>query len=149
MTKWLTEQEQQVWRQWLSTIQHQINAIDDDLQTNADLAMSDYEILVTLSESPGGQARMSDLADRAVISRSRLTYRVNRLVERGFVFRCEADSDGRGVMAQLTDEGMAYLVKVAPSHVETVQGLVFERLDARDLDDLGRILGKLTDPPLD
>jgi len=89
---------------------------------------------------------MSDQADRGVISRSRLTYRVNRLVDRGFVFRCEADTDGRGVLAQLTDEGMAHLVAMAPGHVHKVQELIFERLDARDLDDLQRILDKLAEP---
>ena len=80
MTRWLTEEEQQVWRRWLEVAQRQMVAIDDDLQRTSDLSLPDYEILVMLSEIPDREARMSDLAERAIISRSRLTYRVDRAV---------------------------------------------------------------------
>ena len=143
MTKWLSEQEQVVWRLWLEVVQRQMVAFDDDLQKRSQLSMSDYEILVTLSESPEREARMSDLASRAIISRSRVTYRVDRLEKCGYVKREEAGGDGRGVVAKLTEAGMAHLVEAAPHHVARVQSLLFEHLDTGDLDDLRRILDKL------
>ena len=146
MTRWLTEEEQQVWRRWLEVAQRQMVAIDDDLQRTSDLSLPDYEILVMLSEIPDREARMSDLAERAIISRSRLTYRVDRLVKCGYVERCEADGDRRGVVARLTPAGMAHLVEAAPHHVETVQSLLFERLDDEDVAALRRILDKLIGP---
>lgn len=146
MTKWLTEDEQKVWRLWLEVAQKQMATIDDDLQHHSQLSMSDYEILVTLSESPAQEARMSELADRAIISRSRLTYRVDRLVGLGYVVREEAGGDRRGVLAKLTPEGMAHLEAAAPHHVATVQSLLFEHLDATDLADLHRILTRLVEP---
>ncbi len=83
MTKWLTEAEQHTWRLWVQVTQRAFSAFEEDLQGPADLTMSDYEVLATLSESPDHEARMSDLADRAIISRSRLTYRIDRLVKKG------------------------------------------------------------------
>lgn len=146
MTQWLSEEQQQVWRLWLEVTQRQIVQIDDDLQEQSDLTMSDYEVLVTLSESPDRRARMSDLASRAVISRSRLTYRVDRLEKKGFVSRCDAGTDRRGVMAELTDTGMQHLVDAAPKHVDKVRELLFDQLDDTDLVALRAILEKLTGP---
>jgi len=146
MTKWLTDDEQQVWRLWLEVIQRQMIELEDDLQDHSSLTMSDYEILVTLSESPSSEARMSELADRAIISRSRLTYRVDRLVERGLVTREDAGGDRRGVLACLTPKGMQHLEDAAPHHVAKVQTLLFEHLTAEDLASLHRILDRLTGP---
>lgn len=146
MTKWLTEAEQHTWRLWVQVTQRAFSAFEEDLQSTADLTMSDYEVLVTLSESPDHEARMSDLADRAIISRSRLTYRIDRLVKKGYIIRAGAGTDRRGVVAKLTDEGMAHLVAAAPSHVATVQRVLFERLSDDDVAALTNILTKLADP---
>ncbi len=146
MTKWLSDSQQQAWRLWLDVIQRQMVLLEDDLQEHSRLLMSDYEILVTLSESPSREARMSDLAERAIISRSRLTYRVDRLVERGFVTREDAGNDRRGVLARLTPVGMRHLEEAAPSHVAKVQELLFDPLTAEDVASLHRILEKLSGP---
>jgi len=149
MTKWLTQKEQEVWRLWVGVTQRLFNEFEDDLQTQSGLTMSDYEILVTLSESPGGEARMSELAERAIISRSRLTYRVDRMVKSGLVTRADAGQDRRGVVAKLTDAGMQHLVDAAPKHVDNVQQLLFSQLDGDDVQALKGILDKLADRPSD
>lgn len=146
MTRWLTDDEQQVWRLWLEVVQRQTAAIEDDLQAHSALSLSDYEILVTLSETPGREARMSELANRAIISRSRLTYRVDRLVKKGYVVREGAGEDRRGVVARLTPAGMEHLEAAAPHHVERVQSLLFDHLDRADVEDLHTILSKLVGP---
>ncbi len=146
MTNWLTSEQQEVWRLWVQVTQRQFIEFDDDLQTESGLTMSDYEILVTLSESPGRKARMNELADRAIISRSRLTYRVDRMVKNGFVTRADSGQDRRGVIAKLTDEGMQHLVEAAPKHVDRVQELIFEQLDEDDVKALKVILDKLAGP---
>lgn len=147
MTKWLTQEEQGVWRLWVGVTQRLFGEFDEDLQNESELTMSDYEILVTLSESPAREARMSELADRAIISRSRLTYRVDRLVKKGFVTRGDAGQDRRGVVAKLTDEGMQHLVSAAPKHVDKVQELIFSKLTSAEVETLESILHKLDAPP--
>lgn len=146
MTNWLTEEQQQMWRLWVEVTQRQFNEFEDALQTQSGLTMSDYEILVTLSESPNQEARMSELANRAIISRSRLTYRVDRMVKKGFVTRADSGHDRRGVVAKLTAEGMQHLEAAAPKHVDTVQQLMIEQLDADDVKALKAILDKLAVP---
>src|SRR3712207_9479923 len=66
-----------------------------------------YEVLVALSETEGRMMRMSELADRCLSSRSRLSHAVSRLEERGWVRRRVCPEDGRGQLAVLTDDGFA------------------------------------------
>src|SRR5207248_7130274 len=96
-----------------------------------------YQILVMLSEAPGRTLRMSELADKTWSSRSRLSHAVDRLEDRGWVQRLSCPSDKRGAFAVLTDAGYAVLEAAAPSHVESVQLLVFDQLTPEQVAQLG------------
>ena len=94
--------------------------------------------------------RMSELADRCLSSRSRLSHAVSRLEERGWVRRQVCASDGRGQLAVLTDEGFAALEAAAPVHVESVRTHLFDQLTprrSRTMRDLGETLLRHLDPP--
>ena len=69
-----------------------------DLERETGLALADFDVLAQLSVA-GGELRMTELAARALISRSGMTRRVARLVDEGLVRRDTADADGRGVAA--------------------------------------------------
>ena len=71
---------------------------------------------------------MSQLAERSLSSRSRLSHAVSRLEERGWVRRQVCEDDGRGQLAVLTDEGFAALEAAAPVHVEGVRTHLFDQL---------------------
>jgi DNA-binding MarR family transcriptional regulator len=71
---------------------------------------------------------MSELADRCLSSRSRLSHAVSRLEERGWVRRQVCPEDGRGQLAVLTDVGFAALEAAAPVHVESVRTHLFDQL---------------------
>ena len=68
--------------------------------------LSEYEILAQLSESPNRQLRMSELADRVVQSRSRLTHTAIRLEKRGWVVREPCPDDRRGVLLRAHRRGL-------------------------------------------
>jgi len=87
-----------------------------------------YEILVRLSDTPDHRLRMSDLAQSAFSSRSRVSHAISRLEDLGWVRREECPTDRRGQLAVLTDEGYAALVAAAPIHVEGVRRLLFDPL---------------------
>src|ERR671927_470893 len=109
-----------------------------------------YEILVQLSETPGRRMRMSELADRCLSSRSRLSHAVSRLEERGWVRRQVCAEDGRGQLAVLTDEGFAALEAAGPVHVESVRTHLFDQLSPAQiaaLRDIGETLLRHLDPP--
>ena len=92
----------------------------------------------------GGELRMTELAARALSSRSGMTRRVDRLVEEGLVRRDDADADGRGVVVALTDAGVARLKETVPIHLRGVSELFVARLDDRELAVLESALTKVT-----
>src|SRR5207247_10258906 len=96
--------------------------LDTDLEEKTGLALADFDVLAQLALA-GGELRMTDLAGRALISRSGMTRRVARLVDEGLVRRTDTDADGRGVVVVLTDAGVARLTEAAPVHLRGVSDL--------------------------
>ncbi len=139
MTRWLDDDEQMVWRDFLFGVNRLLEHLDHSLQENHGIPLTDYEILVFLSESDNGQLRMSEIADHVLVSRSRLTYRVDRLVEQGLVVRREVDADGRGLYAQLTDPGLQLLSEAAKTHVGDVRSHLMDHIADQDLPAFSRV----------
>ncbi|MGY6502531.1 MAG: MarR family winged helix-turn-helix transcriptional regulator [Acidimicrobiales bacterium] len=146
--RWLDESEQLAWRRTIAGATLLLDHLDRDLRSTHDLTLADYEILVHLSEADDQRLRMSDLADAALVSRSRLTHRVNRLAAKGLVVREACPTDRRGTFAVLTAEGMALLRSAAPVHVESVRCHLVDRLDPSELEALGKLLGRVAAPLL-
>jgi DNA-binding MarR family transcriptional regulator len=87
---------------------------------------------------------MTELADRALISRSGMTRRVARLVHEGLVRRAHADADARGVVVLLTDSGLRRLTVAAPVHLRGVSDLFVANLDDQELAVLESALARVT-----
>jgi DNA-binding MarR family transcriptional regulator len=138
-TRWLSAEEQRVWRSFLGACQALFAAVDAQLQRDAGLPHPYYEILVRLSEAPGHALRMSQLAEASSSSKSRISHAVARLEERGWVRRLDCATDRRGQIAQLTDQGYAALAAAAPGHVEQVRRSLFDVLTAEQVAQLGAI----------
>jgi DNA-binding MarR family transcriptional regulator len=135
-TEWLSGAEQAAWRASLSAVQLLNSAVDSQLQRDSGLSHADYEILVRLSEEPEHALRMSELADRTLFSRSRLSHAVGRLEKSGLVRREPYPDDRRGLCAVLTEGGWQTLAAAAPGHVETVRRALFERLTQQQVEQL-------------
>jgi DNA-binding MarR family transcriptional regulator len=114
-----------------------------DLERETGLALADFDVLAQLSVA-GGELRMTELAARALISRSGMTRRVARLVDEGLVDRRSTGGDGRGVVVGLTDAGMTRLTETAPVHVRGVSELFVAKLDDQELAALKSALDKVT-----
>lgn len=144
-TRWLTADQQRVWRTYLmGSIQLTVR-LDRDLHERHDLSLSEYEIMVRLSEAEGRRMRMSELADSLNHSRSRLTHTVARMEADGLVTRSSCPSDRRGIFAELTDAGMARLVEAAPTHVEGVRRHLIDIVSAEDLAAVERVFGAVAE----
>jgi DNA-binding MarR family transcriptional regulator len=117
--------------------------LETDLEKETGLALADFDVLAQLAVA-GGELRMTELAGRALISRSGMTRRVARLVGEGFVRRANADADARGVVVALTDAGVARLTETAPVHAREVFELFVARLDDQELAVLESALDKVT-----
>lgn len=138
-TRWLTSDEQRAWRAYIAASHLLEDALDRQLQQEAGMPHLYYSILANLSEAPERRLRMTDLAQRTKITRSRLTYAVTRLEKDGTVRREGCPTDRRGSVAVLTDDGMALLERTAPGHVKTVRASLFDHLTAEQVGQLEEI----------
>lgn len=139
MSGWLDPEEQRAWRAFLAAQRAVAAAVEAQLQRDAGLPHTYYEILVHLSEAPGQTLRMGELARACGSSRSRLSHAVARLEESGWVQRRTCPVDGRGQFAVLTAQGLAQLRRAAPGHAAQVRRSVFDRLTREQVTQLQRI----------
>jgi DNA-binding MarR family transcriptional regulator len=144
-TRWLSAQEQRYWRSWIAAVLLLPDQLSRDLQDQHNLTLADYEILVWLSESPDQQLRMSDLAERTLSSRSRLSHQVDRLEKAGIVERHPCVDDKRGSFAALTPVGTAILEAAAPDHVMSVRQHLVDVLTPEEFAALGSACQKVVD----
>jgi DNA-binding MarR family transcriptional regulator len=131
------------WRVLLRAHATLIRQLETDLERETGVALADFDVLAQLVGA-GGSLRMTELADRAFISRSGMTRRVARLVREGVVRRVNADSDARGVVVTLTDSGKDRLTESAPAHMRGVSELFVAKLDDHELAVLESALTKVT-----
>ncbi|MGA2521913.1 MAG: MarR family transcriptional regulator [Acidimicrobiales bacterium] len=145
-TPWLDDLEMHAWRSLLRAHSRLIGRLDADLQASQGMSVTDYGVLVEL-EGEGGQMRMSELAERLLLSPSGLTRRLDSLVSSGLVERHRCPTDRRGSYAALTPAGRARLEEAAPDHVAQVRRHFVERLTRRQLSALADALDKVSDGP--
>ncbi|MGY4719992.1 MarR family winged helix-turn-helix transcriptional regulator [Naumannella cuiyingiana] len=138
--RWLSTEQQHVWRTYLLGVARIAEYLDADLRRHG-LDLGEYEILVCLEEAPHRRLRMSELADRVHQSRSRLTHTVARMEKSNLVERDTCPDDRRGVWAHLTPKGFELLAGAAPGHVEAVRKIFVEAVDPADFEALGRAFG--------
>jgi len=133
--RWLSAAEQDAWRAYIRLAKMLMRQLDRDLHPFG-LSTNDYEILVELSEAPGHQLRMTELADRTAQSRSRLSHQVTRMEAKGLVRRDACEGDKRGTFAVITPRGLTMMERVAPSHVDSVRRHFVDQLSAAQLQTL-------------
>ncbi|MCX5226798.1 MarR family transcriptional regulator [Streptomyces sp. NPDC006553] len=138
--RWLTDEEQHVWRAYLHATTLLEDHLDRQLQRDAGMPHIYYGLLVQLSQAPRRRLRMTELAKSAKITRSRLSHAIARLEKNGWVRRENCPSDKRGQFARLTDEGMEVLRQNAPGHVAAVRQALFDRLSPDQVSQLGAIM---------
>jgi DNA-binding MarR family transcriptional regulator len=143
MAEPLSDTEQACWRAFVESSWALHTRLEDELRAATGLSMSDYHVMVVLSEAPERRVRMGELANRLVFSPSRLTYQISSMVKRGLVRKQSCPDDGRGQEAALTDDGMAALVAAAPLHLETVRDSFIDRLDGDELAVIGRVFARI------
>ena len=141
--RWLTNTEQRDWRSFVTVCALLPERLETDLSRRHGLSLAEYDVLVHLSEAPDRRMRMSDLANAVLASRSRLSHQITRMERDGLVKRQECESDRRGWLAVLTDEGMHRLQLAAPDHVESARSNVLDQLSDEEFTELGRLCRKI------
>ncbi|MER7076790.1 DNA-binding transcriptional regulator, MarR family [Saccharopolyspora kobensis] len=142
--RWLDDEEMAAWNAFVEASNLVARKVEQQLREQVGLSHPQYEILVRLSAAPGGELRMTELAQLVVTSKSGLTYQVTQLEKAGLVRRRTCESDDRGVYALLTDAGREKLRAAAPGHVEVVRANLIDVLDRDQLRSVAAGLGEVT-----
>jgi DNA-binding MarR family transcriptional regulator len=137
--EWLTDREQRAWRAFMLASQQVDAALDRQLQRDAGMPHAYYGILTVLVEAGVDGLRMSELARVLRFSPSRLAHAVGRMERSGWVERHDCPTDRRGQIAAVTPAGAHAQREAAPGHVAMVRELVFDHLDAAQVEQLERI----------
>lgn len=128
------------WAAFLHAHARVVRELERELQAEQHLALTDYDVLVQLARADERRLRMSELADRLLLSRSGVTRLVDRLVAEGLVERASCDTDRRGQWAALTDAGGERLRAASPTHLRGVAEHFLDRMSPDDLASMERIL---------
>jgi DNA-binding MarR family transcriptional regulator len=142
--RWLNPAEMKAWRRYIIASRRLLEALDSDLEDH-ELSMADYEVLAQLSDAPDRKMRMSELADVAMLSRSRLSHRIKVMEKAGWVKREACPVDKRGYFAVMTPKGWKAIVAAAPDHVESVRTRFLDHLNKEDQKVLSEIFERVTD----
>jgi len=140
--RWLNPNEMKAWRRYIIASRRLLEALDNDLDGH-DLSMPDYEVLAQLSDAPDRTMRMSELAEIAMISRSRLSHRMKVMEKAGWVKREPCPGDKRGYFAIMTPKGWKAIVAAAPDHVESVRTRFLDHLTKADQQVLAEIFERI------
>ena len=141
------------WRGLIEVTSRLLAVLDDELTETHGLSLADYEVLLHLASAPNERMRMTELADRVLVSRSGLTRRVDGLERRDLVRRETCPSDRRGANAVLTAAGRKALEQAAPTHVDGVRRHFLDQLSKPQIESLANALrsvdvpGTTTCPP--
>ena len=123
-----------------------VPALDKEVHGRTGLPLSWYDVLLELGTVPGGRLRMGDLAERVVLSRTRVSRLVDELVSRGLVTKEEHPDDRRSAYAVITKAGLAEFRAAAPVYVRAIETQFASNLTNDELVVLARVLNKISKP---
>lgn len=138
----LDEPRKEAYRSLLVAHARLTEAIDKRMTESGKLPLTWYDVLVTLEYAEAHRLRMTELADRIVLSKSGLTRLLDRLVERGFVERVTCPSDRRVSYAVLTEAGVAAREESWPLYSSLVAELFGAQMSDEETETLCRVLKK-------
>ncbi|CQD14717.1 MarR family transcriptional regulator [Mycolicibacterium conceptionense] len=143
MTRALSTAQTRAWRPYIESSLRLETLLDERLRETTGLALMDYHLLMLLAGAPDRRLRMSELAEKMVFSRSRITYQINSMTKRGLVLREPVPEDRRGYRAVLTASGADVLREAMPLHAASVRELFFDHIQPDELDCIERVFTRL------
>jgi DNA-binding MarR family transcriptional regulator len=142
----LSETELRAWQALLHAHHDVIRRLEEELHREHGLSLAEYDVLLRLARAPGNALRMTELAERVMLSPSGLTRAVDRLVDEGLVQRNRFEGDGRVMLARLTEKGRRVLRDAAKTHLRGIREHFTSRLSGPQLRNMASALERITGP---
>ena len=137
----------EAWGSLLRAHARLVPAMDADLKRAAGLQLAWYDILLELYYADGQALTMTDLAERVVLSRTRVSRVVDEMVQSGLVERVQHPDDKRSALASLTEQGRRRFRAAAPTYLASIDRYVADPLSKAELETLRALLTRLTEAP--
>ena len=103
--EFLDSDEWESWGALMMLHRSVLQGLDAELRRDHDLAVTEFDVLITLFNAPDQRLGMSALADRVLLSPAGTTHLVTRLERDGMVRREVDPTDRRKWFTVLTEEG--------------------------------------------
>ena len=142
-TRWLDPDEQRTWRNYLAMHTRLNAALHRQLQDDSGLSLTDFAVLVQLTDRPEGRLRVGELATALEWEKSRLSHHLARMQRRDLIEREDCPNDARSSFIVLTPHGREAIEEAAPRHVESVRRLFFDHLAPEDVEILDTIARRI------
>ena len=143
LTTELSNEHKAAWIGFLVSHSVLIKKIDRALAESGHITLDVYDALLALEDAPERRLRMSELAERVLLSRSGITRLVDRLEQAGYVTRQACPGDRRALWASLTPEGLKAREEAWPVYRRTVQELFGSRVSLEEAEVLRRVFLRL------
>src|SRR6516165_6513711 len=137
------------WRGLLVAHSRLVPAVEADLRAAGQVPLSWYDVLLELNAAPDAGLRMSELGQRTVLSRTRVSRVVDELAAAGLAERRPDQADGRSSFAVLTPHGQEALRRAWPVYREAIHRHLATRLTTRQCRELAALLGQAAGPETD
>lgn len=131
------------WAALLRTHAAVLSVLEREVEEETGLPLSRYDVLLELSAADDGTLRMQQLADRVVLSRTRVSRLVGEMAADGLVEQLPDPTDGRAVLTTITAAGRRALRRAAPTYLRGIQEHFARHLGTRQLEDLRRALERV------
>jgi len=141
--EWLSPAAMLAWRSFLELHAQLMPIVEEQLARDGSISHAQYGVLLSLQAEPQGLT-MTELAGAVFVSKSGLTYQVDRLVDAGFVSRAVDPDDERRRVVRITREGIAVLAAIAPGHIATLREYFIGGLDGAQVEHLAHGLAAVS-----
>lgn len=120
-----------------------VPVLDRKLQAETGMPLRWYDVLLEVAAAPDRRLRMSDLAERVVLSRTRVSRLVEEIASAGLLVREQNQEDGRSAYAVLTDQGLRRYRQAAPIYLAGIEEHFAKALQDRELQSIATALQRV------
>lgn len=109
------------WSAFLRTHATVVRLLEREMEARTGLPLSWYDVLLELNSADERRLRMQQLAERVVLSRTRVSRLVDEMVNAGMVDKLPDPADGRATLAAITSNGRKALRRSAPVYLAGIE----------------------------
>lgn len=113
--------ENQAWVGLIHAHSMLVKQLDTELLAAHGISLSGFEVLSRVAATQQGRMRMTELAERVLLSPSGISRLVDRLEADGMIARIACPTDGRAINATITEQGRARLAEARDTHFQGIR----------------------------